>query len=296
MKKGVKITISVISSVLALILIFLAVYFFWPWNRDFFEKADKEFAIPGLDTTFVPQGMTRIDAGGDIVISGYMSDGSPSRFYVLDGETKTIKKYFTLDIDGKDYKGHAGGVASYGNYIYTSSVMDDGNGYVFEFYLSDLNNVTSGYEISVRKSYHTYNTADYLFVKDDLLWVGEFHRDKKYQTKESHWITTRSGELNKAVVFAFELNKSSGIISDSPSKALSTRSLCQGVEVTQDGKFVMSTSYSLPDSTLYYYDSVLDEDNDSTIDVCMVRNIPLWFLYNKALISSKKIPSMSEEI
>lgn len=295
MKKGLKITLITISSVLVFFMIVCSIYYFWPWNKEFFRNADEEFAIPGLDTTFVPQGMTRIDAGGDIVISGYMSDGSPSRFYVLDGETKEVKKYFTLNIDGKKYTGHAGGVASYGNYLWTCSSEDD-NGYVFQFLLSDLNNVTSGYEIDVREYYHTYNTADYLFVNNNILWVGEFYKAKKFETKESHWIKTRSGETNKAVAFGFQLDQNYGIRSEIPVKALSTGDLCQGIAITSDGNIVVSASFSLSDSKILYYSNVFSEDRHSTINVGTYKNVPLWFLDGKSLISTKNAPAMSEEI
>ena len=103
MSKTKKAIIISVSSFLALILVFMAVYFLWPWNKSFFDVAVKEFAIPGLDTSFTPQGFTKLQENDKYVISGYMSDGGPSRFYVVDKDNDDENKYFTLDIDGKEY-------------------------------------------------------------------------------------------------------------------------------------------------------------------------------------------------
>ena len=97
MSKGWKITTIVIASVMLLIFTALGVYYLWPWNKKFFDNASKEFAIPGLDTSFVPQGIDKIDGQNKYIISGYMNDGGPSRFYIYDVESDT-SKYFTLKI------------------------------------------------------------------------------------------------------------------------------------------------------------------------------------------------------
>ena len=96
MTKAWKITISIIASILVLIMGFLAVYYLWPWNKEFFDNAKKEWEIPGLETTFTPQGFSKIEGQNKYLISGYMNDESPSRVYVIDGETGTAERYFTL--------------------------------------------------------------------------------------------------------------------------------------------------------------------------------------------------------
>ena len=110
MTKAWKIVIICVSSLLACILCFLGVYFLWPWNKAFFDMSTKEFNIPGLDTAFVPQGFTNIDGTDKYLISGYMSDNSPSKFFVVDNDGN-VEKSFTLKNKGVDYIGHAGGIA-----------------------------------------------------------------------------------------------------------------------------------------------------------------------------------------
>lgn len=296
MSKALKITLSVVSILLTLIICVIGVYFFWPWHKDFFNNADAEFDIPGLDTEFCPQGMTELKGYNKYLISGYMDDGSPSRFYVIDSETKKIDKYFTLNINGKKYNGHAGGVTSYNSTIWTVS-QEEGEGYALRFMATDIVNVADGGEVVVRDYFKTLNNADFAFVRDKYLWVGEFYKPEKYETDENHHVQIRRGETNRAICYAYKIDESDkfGLDDDFPVKALSVRDLCQGIDVTEDGKFVMSTSFSLSDSHIYYYKDVLAEEQDSTIRVGL-QDVPLWYLDNSALIGEAQIPAMSEEL
>lgn len=310
---GLKITISVIASLLALILIFLGVYFLWPWNKSFFDNSTKEFPIPGLDTKFCPQGMTRIDDANKYLISGYMTDGSPSRFYLIDGDTNSIIKYVTLNVDGKEFDGHVGGVTYYGSTIWTVSKVEK-KGYCFRFLLSELNSAEPGGEIAIDRAtdvFETYNNADFVFTTNismntstggqeitPYLWVGEFYRAKNYETASEHHLTTRSGETNTGVVYGFPINESYnyGIGKTFPQKAISVRGLCQGIAVTSDGKFVMSTSWGLSDSNIYLYDKVLRDAPHNPDYKVGLTSVPLWYLDNQALISTTNAPAMSEEL
>lgn len=306
MKKGLKITISIISSLLILILLFLSVYYLWPWNKEFFNNADKEFTIPGLDSEFVPQGMTKIDGYEDkYLICGYMNDNSPSRYYVVNSKENTIEKYFTLNINGKKYNGHAGGVASYGSAIWTVSqeeVNGVKKGYGFYFLLSDVmkDGLENGSEVEVRGHFDTYNNADFVFVQDKYLWVGEFYKPEKYETSEFHRLETRSGEQNPAMAYAFYISEGAtnncALYSTQPQKALSIRGLVQGIAVTNDGNFILSTSYSLPNSNIYYYKDVLNEPAHMENYRIGTFSVPLWYLDNEALISEIEAPSMAEEL
>ena len=310
MSKGLKIFLVTISLVLVLLISAVGVYFFWPWHRDFFNNADAEFDIPGLDEDFCPQGMTELEGYNKYIVSGYMSDGGPSRYYVVDAETNNIEKYFILSIDNKKYDGHAGGVASFNSSIWTVSMNeDDGEGYAFRFSATDVINVDNGGEVIVRGFFKTNNNADFVFVNDDLLWIGEFYKPEKYETDQNHHLTTRSGETNRAVCYAYEIDEDSltGVQETGgthlngarkvqiPVKALSVRDLCQGIAMTADGKFVMSTSYSIPDSHIYYYKDVLNEEQHGTIKFGL-EDIPLWYLDEDALLGSQQMPAMSEEL
>ena len=291
MSKVWKITLITISSIFIGIFIFLGIYYFWPWNKSFFDHSTQEFEIPGLDSNFVPQGMTKIEGSNRYLISGYMSDNSPSRFYLIDQDNKT-EKYFTLDQSGIDYVGHAGGVVSKGSTIW---VVGDKNCY--RFMLSDVNSVQSGEEVQVIDSFELSNGADFVFEYDNYLWIGEFYKEGDYETSKTHRLKTRSGEENPSLIYGYQIDESMayGLYENSPNKIISVRGECQGITVTNDGKFVMSCSYSIKDSTIYYYTNILSEEKHGTF-VLGKKMVDLWYLDNDALISEMNAPSMSEEL
>ncbi len=74
---------------------------------------DRRFWAPGLDDGYVPQGVTIVD--GQVVVSAYRSTdpkvgGGPSRIWVLDPDTGTIRGQFDLPPEFA----HAGGIAAGG--------------------------------------------------------------------------------------------------------------------------------------------------------------------------------------
>lgn len=291
MSKAWKIVLIVVSSFFVCFFAFLGVYYLWPWNKAFFDMSTKEFEIPGLDTSFVPQGFTKIDGTTEYLISGYMSDGSASRYYLVDSEGKT-KKYFTLEQSGSDYTGHAGGVVSKGSTIWT---VGDKNCY--RFMLSDVKSVECGGKVEIIDSFELSNGADFTFVYDNRLWIGEFYKKGDYETSQTHRLTTRSGEENPSLVYGYRIDESMshGLYDVKPDKILSIRGGCQGIDVTNDGKFVMSCSYSLKDSSIYYYEDVLNQEPHDTF-VLGTKMTDMWYLDNDSLLNTINAPAMTEEL
>ena len=296
MKKALKIIGISIGSLIGLVAVFLAVWFLWPWNSAFFKNATKEFSIPGLDTDFVPQAFTKIDGQNTYIVGGYMSKGSASRYYVINSETGTAEKYFTLKVDGEDYVGHACGIASSGDNLWICS-KDEDEGRAYRFTLSSVTSVENGGSINIVDYFATNNGADNITVSDGYLWVGEFYREGNYETADNHRIATRDNQTNTAVAYAYEIDNTAtyGVVDTIPDKALSMTGLVQGMAFSTDGKIVLSTSYSLPDSTIYTYDAVLSETAHSTISVGGT-DVDLWFLDNESLIKEVNAPAMTEEI
>lgn len=292
MSKGWKITTIIVSSILALIFIFLGVYFLWPWNQSFFNMSSVEFEIPGLDSKFTPQGMTAIDGGDKFLISGYMTDNSPSRFYVI--SQGKVEKYFTLTQSGEDYSGHAGGVVSKGS---TFWVVGDKKCYRFS--LNDVNKCENGGKVSILDSFRLDNGADFVFENNGILWIGEFYKKDKYETDMSHRLETTSGETNAAIAFGYPIDESKGYGLQSqapaPSMALSIPGLVQGMAVSKDGKLVVSTSYGLADSNIYIYDNVFSGERDDTF-MYGRQECDLWYLDNNSLLKKINAPAMAEEI
>lgn len=149
--KKLFIALTTILSVVVCFAIFISVWYLGDFYPDF-RSAEQEFDIPGLDEGAVPQGMgscyanytvetvkqeTVTDENGnesvrDVVttetkmqpyffISAYMNDKSPSRIYVIGGETGYVG-YVTLNgEDGEPFYGHCGGIAI------NNHVRSDGN-------------------------------------------------------------------------------------------------------------------------------------------------------------------------
>lgn len=291
MSKAMKIVLGIVIGIVTLILLFFAIYYLWPWNKKFFDKSTVEFEIPGLDSKFTPQGMTTIDGTDDFLISGYMSDNSPSRFYLIsDGK---VEKCFTLTQSGEDYAGHSGGIVSKG-----SSIWVVGDGHCYRFSLSSIRNCKDGDKVEIIDSFETSNGADFVFENDGMLWVGEFYRKGNYETESSHRLTTRTDELNEAVVFGYRIDESRkyGLNNSSliPDKVLSIRGLAQGIAVAND-QIVVSTSYGLNDSNIYVYKNVLKE-NRHGVFTFKDNEIDMWYLDGESIVKTINAPSMSEEI
>lgn len=292
MSKAWKITFIIVACILIVFFAVAGVYYFWPWNRDFFKNAVKEFEIPGLDTTFVPQGMDKIDNYEKYIISGYMSDGSPSRYYIYDKANNEIEKYFTIKYGSGMYCGHAGGVASAGMTIWTV-----GDGECIRLSLNDVLGAEDGGVVDALDAFTTNNGADFVFDHKGMLWIGEFYREKSHTTSINHKIITPSGEEHYSMVYGYVIDESMprGLLKNVPSKLLSIRDLCQGIEIDARGNIVLSCSYSLPDSNIYYYKDVLNRDEDQMY-ILGKYSIPMWILDSDDLISSTNAPSMTEDI
>ena len=57
MKKSIKIHLIVWSSLLLVLISAVMIYYLGDSYQQFYALAEKDFAIPGLETKFVPQGL-----------------------------------------------------------------------------------------------------------------------------------------------------------------------------------------------------------------------------------------------
>ena len=101
--------------------------------------------------------------------------------------------------------------------------------------------------------------------------------------------------LSAITLSRIDESMSFGLYDKKPDKILSIRGECQGIAVTKDGRFVMSCSYSLKDSTIYYYDDVLNDERHDTF-ILGNKMTDLWYLDNNSLIKEINAPAMTEEI
>lgn len=293
MSKSKKITTIVIACIFAVLGIFVTFWYFGEDYSTFYQLNRKEFEIPGLSEGFTPQGICYEEQQNLFLICGYMKDGSASRVYIVDGKTRETTKYFVIDtLDGL-YTGHAGGIATDGTKIW---IVGDGTVNCLDF--KSAIHTTNGFSTSIVDSFKSNNGADFVTIDKDnnTLWIGEFHREGKYDTPESHFIETSDGSINKAVSFCYEIDdtQTNGVKSTTPIMALSTPSLVQGM-IVSERKIVLSTSYSLPNSHLYAYSNIIETTTENTFNYDGTE-IPLYILENNFLIDDLEAPCMSEEI
>lgn len=290
MTKSKRIVTIIVASLFSLLSIFMLFWYFGGSYNTFFDRATKEFSIQGLSEGFTPQGITYDPNTKYFLSCGYMKDGSASRIYVTKSNRNV--KYFTLKFNDEDYTGHAGGITTNGKDVWIS-----GEGKVFRFKFSDIISVENKCAISIVDFFETKNGADFITTDDEFLWVGEFHREKNYNTNTSHHIETSNGKTNKALSFKYAINENGagGISSLTPVSALSTTSLVQGMAIVNN-KIVLSTSYSLADSHLYVYNNITKDTAEKSFQYDDDTIIPLYVLEDDDIIEDIIAPCMSEEI
>ena len=289
--KASKIILIVFACISFVFGIFTLVYFYGDSYEEFYSRARAEIEIPGLEEGFTPQGFTYLESEELYAFSGYMNNSSmPSRVYLVDKAGKA--KYFTLELEGEAYFGHAGGIACFQNLFWLASA----DGYVYTFYLADALNAENGSKVIVKDGFKVGNNADYCAVVGNTLWVGEFYRAGNYETDSSHHFETQDG-TNKAVIFSYTINENNfaGLESVVPNSVLSVTDQVQGMTITASGRIVLSTSYSLPNSCIYIYKNVLSQP--SQINMLIDNHIvPVYILDSTVLDEKISAPCMAEEI
>ena len=301
----------IIGIVLAAIIVLLAttllsLHLFTPLVfNDFFGNAEAEYVIPGLYEGVVPQGYA-YDAENNVYLQcGYMADGeSASRIYVTAAENTKNTRYIELfTADGKPYTGHTGGITAGNGLVWLANDGEGDDNCVWVLSLSDLLAVEDGGKITLTTKFQSESRAACCFVDDKYLWVGEFNDGEKYVTDASHRFEVSGGE-NFALVCAYPLDADSeyGIAFTevdgkdvfTPALALSVTNLVQGFTRTPNG-FVLSTSYGLNLSHLYFHEDVTTGTPDGTLAVNGA-DVPVYFLDADSLTDDVSAPPMSEEI
>lgn len=289
MKK--KIILGSIAGIVCVIFVAVMIYFFGDSYPDFYKLATKEFNIPGLETSFVPQGMDYDEDAHRFLIGGYMNDGQPSRIYFVDKISGKTEKYLTLTIDGEAYTGHCGGVAIDGDYGWVV-----GDKQVYRFSYADAINTENSQSLEVIDGFTPGNGADFVLVNGNKLIVGEFYKQGKYDTPTAHHIKF-SNEINYALSYIYTIDQSKdyGISSTTPEAGISMPNQVQGMTFTKDKNIVLSTSYSIPASKIMVYENALTSSPTQTITLNN-NTLPVYVLNSENHIKTISAPPMSEEI
>lgn len=278
-----KILINVVLTLVLLLLVLqlgVTVRYF-----DFFNHSKSEFLIPGLSDNWVPQGFDYIEESNTYLMCGYMSDDTASRVYIRDGDGNTTYTNL-LYADGTPYRKHAGGICHNGLYVYLAG--DDG---VDVFALSDILNGGDAHKLG--KIVLGHDMAYCSFYNGYLL-AGNFYHETTYETPEKHRITTPAGDANTALITVFREDFTSELgVDPVPVAAISTPGKVQGICFTSDEQIVLSTSYSVASSHLYYHN--IDLERRGTVEACG-QQVPLYYLDSATLAHTATMPPMSEEL
>ena len=285
--KALKITGKVLLYILVTVVLLLlvlrlgvTVFYF-----DYFNHSQSEFMIPGLSSAWVPQGFDYMEERGTYLMCGYMSDDTASRVYVRNGDGNT---HFVslLYADGSPYLKHAGGLCHNGDYLYIAG--DDG---VDVFSLTD---VLEGRDAKKLGKLVTGHDMAYCSFYNGYLLAGNFYYPETYETPVEHRVTTPAGDSNTALITIYKADDTAEFgIDPTPVAAISTPEKVQGICFTSDEEVVLSTSYSVASSHLYYHR--IDTTCSGTITVCDTE-VPLFYLDSATLTDTVTLPPMSEEL
>ena len=283
----------ILSSIGLFILIIVGIYFLGYKTtvkrgyKEFYNQSISLFEIPGLDTNYIPQAIAYNEANNVFIVAGYDSKDEPSYLYVLDENGKELKKVAIKTDDDTYYTGHAGGVISFNDVIFVSSGK--------KVYKLSLEKVLNNDIVIVDAVTKVDVSGSTMFVYDDYLFVTEFYEETKYQTDESHHLTTPSNNLNKALAFAYEIdeNSESGLKSNEPKMVLSIPEKVQGI-IIKDDTLVISQSFGrFNDSSIKTYNNILLNGTKYSFNYNDL-DLPLYYLDDSSLIDNLHSPSMTE--
>ena len=258
--------------------------------QDFYSNSSRLFEIPQIHSGFTPQGIDYYENENLFLLSGY-NQGNTSKIFVVYPD-QSYREISILDTDGKELNNHAGGLCSYGKYIYLAGC--DGKCYILsQDFLKDCKiNSTS-----VIDTFDTYNNADFCYIKDNQLYIGEYYYPLMYKTKNTHHFRTPAGDENNALITVFALaNDLPFGVSNMPIAVYSITDAVQGMCITDDKEIILSTSVFFAGSRLHYYD--FDSLHNKQCDIFTINSVsvPLYYLDNEVHHKTKIIPPKSEGI
>ena len=287
---------SILVGLVALLFFGARLYFRLP-VKEFYDASEKEFIIPGLPGNYVPQGFDYAASQNCFLISGYQSDGQPSRIYIVDRGTGNARYVSLADDKGEGLWIHAGGMKMHKDHIYVTGNEDP---YLYVFDSNEVLNAADGSTVKMQGVIDTsfggdFLRTDFICITDDSLITGEFYKDPEYPTPDSHIFTTSDGVTTNALAISFKFSDTEPFgIKQNPSKAYALPELIQGMTF-HDGKFWLSSSYSVAMSNVRAYDPDSFE-KVGKIKTRKGKNIPVYSVKPGSAVTDLKLPPMSEEI
>ena len=260
---------TLIALTVFLVIILVAVLGFKLYDyigaAEFYNNSEVVFNTPGVnDSNFVPQGMTYDEASKTYFFTGYMGkpilgelgDDIASRVYTRNenGEVDFVRLYVD---ENTLYTDHTGGIEVFGDYVYITG--EDSHG-LDVFRMSDVLAGNGGKAVMIG-TVKTYNSPAHTYTFDyngeRYILAGSYHKDETvYLTPEHEKFDVEGTEFkNTSVMTVFKLDAEAEFgINPTPVAIISAREMIQGICMTPEGQLVISSSWGLATSNLYFYD------------------------------------------
>jgi len=275
-----------------------------PMYKTFLKDAKEEVKIPGLDAPYSPQGLAYVPEDDAFLFTGYMTNHTSSRIYInnKDNHVGMVKM---PDVEDKTFTGHVGGIAKYNDYVY---VANNKKIYVLSYAEIKENAYKNEKDQTPlhMTSFSVHNQASFVFANEKGLWVGEFYLKNKYDTNPEHHFKTSDGSYNRAWVehYSFAKNdgsddqeaKNVGLSSFTPDQIVTVKQKVQGFAIDDDGRFILSTSWSIYHSYLTIYKAIEDQQKEDRFVTIDEKEIPVYDLNSKNQISMMRMMPMSEDL
>ena len=252
--------------------------------------------IPGLNSAYVPQGLT-IDHDNQTVIISYYFKGigpkKPSIIAVVDlNNSRAVTTYKLYDTQGEKYTGHAGALTITDNHLWTCS-----DGRVLRFkYPPQNNNQTA---LLADTSYNVDSNADFLTIHKDRLWVGDFDNGDDFTTPTHHhqygktaWIASYKINPDTDSIIQDQTYTINNTIVLKPDTVMLIEQKVQGMAFCGD-TVALSISYSHTDSTLKLYQMPTESKDINLPDGTILKS---HTLDSSLLINSFTLPAGAEDI
>lgn len=263
---------------------------------DYYELCE----IPETENGYVPQGYCYSEKENLHFIS-YYHDDSASVIAVIDAKSGSRLKTLVLKkSDGKDFTGHAGGIAEDGTYFY----LADGKKF-YRMPLSNLIEANDGDSLILSEKVATDVKCSYLNSDGTYIYAGEFYTfttGGSYDTDKSHHMAVSLFETSYSRCNAYRISDIADLFSaDSaepavPEMIFTTPNCVQGFARTADGGFALSISYGRDNnSSLSFYKNVTASEADFTVDFGDV-SVPAYHLCRSARTSELRQPPLLEGI
>lgn len=259
--------------------------------RKYLENSTSVCRVPDIDRGFIPQGLSYHADSDSILLTGYMSNGNNSPVYIISRKNGQAKKISLRTPQGNAFKGHAGGVSLYNDFVYIAGSTE---GCMYGLALNDLLQAEDGVSRNADFIVALKNEADQIRVSftaadREFLYAGEFHRAPLFYTHASHTVMTPDGK-QKAYLLGFVPDAEESAV---PSCVYSIPDNIQGACFDDKFIYLSQTDGVFSARILTYAREELT--TDATKEVLGI-DVPLYYLTENSAHKITQVAPMAEEI